>query len=206
MISTNLVHTSAVSIQAIQSNLHQQMGFFRQCTGVSGQAPTCTELFPSMQISKLPSYLAYGRIAMMMATGITIIATICSILGNPILKCFGAKKKTMTLITAICFILSGLLALVAYSWYTNAAMKNYIKIIGAQRNNGGRGGYSQWDLGWGMWIGFCVSSLAILVGAYACNVVRSVESEPEYELQPLSQTKQKNNTNGQSISSRNGYV
>merc|ERR1712088_556108 len=114
-----------------------------------------------------------------------LLATLCSLLGNPVMKCFSVPKKIVTFITAGCFVLAGIVAITAYSWYTNAAMNNYVNRIPNRQpaNPGGsRRVYSQWDLGWAMWVGFLSATNILVGGLYAIYVASSqTEVSPSYE-------------------------
>lgn len=180
--SSNWVHSSSVSIDVIGDKTYEQRGLWYFCvTGeISGQTQ-CTQIMPSAQISKLPAYLGYGRIAMIMSCILITFGTISSILGNPCLKLCRAKSKVITYVTGTLYLLAGILSLIAYSWYTNAAMNNYVKIDGHRAGNlNAVGNISQWDLGWAMWVGFITSILAILGSAHAMWTAASYQEYEDY--------------------------
>ena len=171
---SNLIHSSSISSNAIQRHEYVQRGLFYEClTLINNDQATCNKIGASAKVTNLPSYLAYSRFAVIAATVLCFIATVCSLLGNPFMRCCKFNHKVMTFVTAGSYLLSGILSLVAYSWYTNAAMNNYVEIMGEQlHNDGGKfsNTVSQWDLGWGMYIGFVTSILAILGSVHACVV------------------------------------
>ena len=85
-------------------------------------------------------------------------------------------------------LIAGVLALTAYSWYTNAAMDNALGLKGKSKNknkknknNNRNGGISQWDLGWAMWMGFISSCVLILGSIHAIVVAFKMKDEPKDE-------------------------
>lgn len=177
LASPNWVHTAKTSVSNVQQEVEVTRGLWFECTYLlSTGTGQCSEIAPSAQISKLPKYLGYARVGMILATILVFFATITAILGNPCLKCCRVKSKMITWITAGTFFLSGVLSLIAYSWYTNAAMNNYVKKTGGAKPQG-RVGLSQWDLGWAMWLGFCNSIFAIIGSLHAAYTAASINDE-----------------------------
>ena len=132
----------------------------------------------------LPSYLSYCRWAIPFSLGLTFIASIAAIIGNPAIQLcnFENKYRIMTYLTAGAFFLSGLLSLIAFSWYTNAANKNYVTndFIQSKDENGNTFKFFDWHLTWNMWSGFFNSILAILISGYAMVVAYKIGEEVDH--------------------------
>ena len=161
---------------------YEQRGLFLKCNALQGGGQfQCTPINEALKLTQLPKYLGYSRVAIPFAIALTGVATICAILGNPAFTCMGASKKTMTMITSITFLLAGLLALVSYSWYTNAAMKNYVTFQGKIDKGGANplNKVSVWDLGWAMWLGFVNSIFTIGGSVYAMMTAMGMEEKKE---------------------------
>ena len=172
--SSNWVHSSSNSVSFNSRKEYKQQGLWLECTELTQSGSSqCTKLFQSFKISRIPAYLNYSRFVIVISIVLVLIATICSILGNPLLSCFKAQKKIITFITAGTFFISGILSIIAYSWYTNAAMNNYITDMGQKLNNRQ---ISQWDLGWAMYIGFVTSIFAILGSVHAVVVAAKMKN------------------------------
>lgn len=180
---SNWVHSAKISNAAINQKQIQQ-GLWIKCetlTGSGSMTAQCVELYPSLNLNQLPTYLAFSRCAMIIACVFAVFATVASILGNPCLSLCRAKSKIVTFFTAGMLLLAGLLALISFSWYTNAAMNNYVTRRGeASQVNPMVRSISQWDLGWNMWLGFVTSIFAILGGLYAMYVAAHMNEFPEY--------------------------
>ena len=171
MISVNLVHTTSALTVGKQTATYR--GFWRTCEIVGNGAAACHQIAPSASLNKLPTYLAFSRVCIIISFVAVTIATFLSILGNPLMtKCCNVNRKMMTFLTAGTFLLSGILSLVCYSWYTNAAMKNYVTVLGP-----GKAPVSKWDLGWGMWVGFVSSIFTILGSGHALYTAISTQNE-----------------------------
>ena len=182
--SRTWVISSSNSVAAINNQEERTQGLWQKCNlMLSTGTSQCNELFPGYRIQNLPTYLAFSRCAIPLSIIAVFVATVCSILGNPVLNCCKVSQKMVTNITAGTFLLAGILSLISFSWYTNAAMNNYITLKGAQLSGIGLN-ISQWDLGWAMWLGFFTAIFAVVGSIHAMMTARKCSDSDEFQMAP----------------------
>lgn len=186
LISDDLIHSANWNVASIENDLHKTRGLWEECIFLSTSGGSqCTE------IERDITYLKFARWAICIAVFLSSIAMVLSLLSNPAMKCFKVHSKILTFVMAALLLVSAGLTLASYSWYIDAANNNYVNGeigIGRRapsgRNSGSKNkgkkrkgraaspfnNVSQWDFGWGIWVGLFTSIFQFFIAFYSVYV------------------------------------
>ncbi|XP_070610283.1 claudin-1 [Erythrolamprus reginae] len=112
---------------------------------------------------KLPGSLQGTRALMVASILLGLIGSVVAMAGMKCMKCLEddeVKKLRMAILGGVIFLISGMAALVATSWYGNLVAQDFFNPYTPVN--------SKFEFGQALFIGWAASSLSILGGAFLC--------------------------------------
>ncbi|XP_070685023.1 claudin-1-like [Pempheris klunzingeri] len=156
-------------VESVSSSQWQFEGLWMSCAATSLGSLQCSRF---NTVLGLPAHLQACRALMILSLLVGLAAIIVSVLG---LKCTKIGRTTeyvkyqIALTGGILFILSGVLTLIAVSWYASRVIQDfYDPLYGGVR----------FELGTGLYLGWTGSGLALLGGSLLCCSCRRIPPPP----------------------------
>ncbi|XP_056904533.1 claudin-19-like isoform X2 [Takifugu flavidus] len=146
-------------MESVSSSQRQFEGLWMSCASTSLGSIQCSRF---RTLLGLPVHLQTCRALMILSLLIGLVSILVSVLG---LKCTRLGRTSeqvkgqLVLSGGVLFLLSGVLTLIAVSWYAGRVIQDfYDPMYGGVR----------YELGTGLYVGWAASSLAILGGSMLC--------------------------------------
>ncbi|XP_042370496.1 claudin-1-like [Plectropomus leopardus] len=155
--------------ESVSSSQWQFEGLWTSCAATSLGATQCSRF---KTVLGLPAHLQACRALMVLSLLVSLASIIVSVLGLRCIKIGRASesaKDQMALTGGVLFLLSGVLTLIAVSWYAARVIHDfYDPLYGGVR----------FELGTGLYLGWAASCLAVLGGSLLCCSYRRTSPVP----------------------------